>query len=130
MLNAEGYTGTDLQPLMLPLFDAYGGGRHGLLLLGKGALYPLSRGQEDGTGRSVWHSTNSGLWPLGGLEGEANLEAEWWPVEPDSRTFQSDAPSVGIFVAFVATGTIRAGDRLIYDNEEWPPDYEINYKDL
>ena len=74
VLNAEGYTATDLEPLVLPLFDAYGGGRHGLLLLGKGALYPLSRGREESTGRAVWHSAKGGVWPVGG---GANLEASW-----------------------------------------------------
>lgn len=127
ILKAEGYVGTELQSLVLPLFDKYGGGRHGVLLLGKGALYPLSRGRAADR-RAVWKSAKSGSWP-----GDAsNLQASWWPSPPNADDFQSDTHSnnSGVFVSFAATRRILPGDRLIYDADEWPPEYQINYKDL
>ena len=119
--------GTELQSLVLPLFDKYGGGRHGILLLGKGALYPLARARAADT-RTVWESAKSGTWP-----GEAsNLQASWWPSPPDSNDFQSDAHDTnsGVFISFVAARRILPGERLIYDVDNWPPEYNINYKEL
>ena len=127
VLRSSGYMDTELESLVLPLFDKFGGGRHGLLLLGKGALYPLSRGRAADT-RSVWQSAKSGDWP----SEVSNLEASWWPSPPDSEAFQSDAHNAnsGVFVSFTATKRILPGERLIYDVEAWPPEYPINYKDL
>ena len=124
VLRAEGYMGTELQSLVLPLFDRYGGGRHGILLLGKGALYPQSRDKTQGG----WRSQKGGYWP-----GEAsNLHALWWPSPPDSNDFQNDAHDAnsGVFVSFVATRRILPGERLIFDVDDWPPEYHISYKDL
>lgn len=127
VLRAEGYTGTELGSLVLPLFDKYGGGRHDILLLGKGALYPLSQ-RLAGDAGAVWESTKSGSWP-----GEVpNLQASWWPSPPDSNDFQSDAHDAnsGIFVSFAATRRILPGERLIFDVDDWPPEYHINYREL
>ncbi len=127
VLRAEGYMGTELQSLVLPLFDKYGGGRHGVLLLGKGALYPLSKGVA-ADAAAVWMSPKSGSWP-----GEvSNLQASWWPSPPDANDFQGYAndANIGVFVSFAATRRILPGERLIFNIDDWPPEYYINYKEL
>ena len=117
VLGSASFAGTALEPLVLPLFDRFGGGRHGLLLLGKGALYPL-RASDGG-----WFSEHSGRWG-----GGANLAADWFGEPPQPLGFDADAPNSGLFVAFRAAVGIAAGERLVFDVVEWPPPYHIDYR--
>ena len=102
VLSAGAIAGTELESFTLPLFDRFGGGRHSLLLLGKGALYYLAR-PHDGGGPRRWWSARTGWW-----HGVPNLEARWWPEQPDSESFghTSSAKNLGLFVKFTATRAV------------------------